>query len=128
MRIIAAVIFAFMLIGCAARLTPEQIAAADYGPKPENYQEIVKSLFAKSLFDPESARYEFQEPRRGYMQDEPPKFGWAVCGTVNAKNRFGGYAGRQAYFVLIHHGKIVGYEPPHRYNFALKTCERNRVP
>lgn len=128
LRIWFACLLAIISAGCAVRLTPEQIASADYGPKPENYQDIVKSLLTKSLFDPESARYEFQELRKGYMQGDPPKFGWAVCGTVNAKNRFGGYVGRQAYFVLIYHGTIVGYTPPHRYNYAIKTCEKNRLP
>jgi hypothetical protein len=37
-------------------------------------------------------------------------YGWAVCGTVNAKNRYGGYVGAQPFFVLIRDNQVVRRE------------------
>ena len=34
-------------------------------------------------------------------------YGWIECGTVNAKNRMGGYTGRASYFVTINRGRVV---------------------
>jgi hypothetical protein len=41
---------------------------------------------------------------------------WAVCGTVNAKNRFGGYVGQRPFMSMFDRGRIIGglidHEPP----------------
>ncbi|MDH5723695.1 MAG: hypothetical protein OEY94_10300 [Alphaproteobacteria bacterium] len=34
-------------------------------------------------------------------------FGWRVCGTVNSKNRFGGYTGSVPFVVLFKDGRIA---------------------
>lgn len=52
--------------------------------------EAVKRDLAKSLKDPESARF-------GTIHASDTKDGKIVCGFVNAKNSFGGYTGEKLF-------------------------------
>lgn len=83
-------------------------ANADYGPRPENYEELVKTWAEQNLKDPESARYNrISKPRKEFMiASLKPFFGWSVCADINAKNSYGGYTGAQTYWFLIRDGKI----------------------
>src|SRR5882724_775526 len=102
---------AILLPGCALNPTPEQLAAADFGPMPESYQQIIMTTFSQTLFDPYSAVYQFSAPSQGWSRTfNEFTYGWAVCGTLNAKNRFGGYVGATPFFVLIRHGQIMRRE------------------
>ena len=101
---------------CATEISQERILSADYGPPPsENYEAIIKERFSKVLIDPTSPIYEFDKPRKGYtkqssMYNTQERFGWRVCGTVNSKNRFGGYTGRIPFFVLFRGDTIVEFK------------------
>ena len=61
------------------------------------------------LIDPDSARIEWNEqPKPSDMS----KGGQAVSGylvnfTVNARNRFGSYTGKQKHSVLIRNGEVI---------------------
>ena len=113
----------FGFIGCAAPsrpLTDEELRylGTGPGPLPDNYQEIVTAYMDGVLIDPESARYSgWKGPVRGTARDLYGRhvIGWQVCADVNAKNRMGGYTGRQLHFFLIHGGKVVvkkgGHQP-----------------
>ena len=111
-RLCSIVVSAVLLYGCATQIPPEVIASADYGPPPpENYQELIRAEFAGILIDPTSPIYQFDEPRRGYTREAPmfntqQRFGWRVCGTVNSRNRFGGYVGSVPFFVLFQGNRI----------------------
>lgn len=55
----------------------------------------------KNLVDPNSAKIEWQgEPK---CNDD----GWLVNFTVNSRNRFGVYTGKQQHGVLIRNGEVV---------------------
>lgn len=89
-------------------LTPEQQAAIDakkaeikntidatidevkQGRLPKDYRNIVDEHISSMLNDPPSRRVAFTK--------EP--YGGLVCGTVNAKNQFGGY-GRPSWFYAL---------------------------
>lgn len=100
------------LAGCAVGPTADQIATADYGPPPgPDHQQLIKDWFAERLIDPTSPLYTFRRPVQAYIRKSPLygtelTFGWAVCGTVNAKNRMGGYTGRELFFTLIRNDQI----------------------
>lgn len=88
--VIAAVL---AIAGCQSTRSPEQIAAT-YKPftLPPAAIEAIKSGTAAALKDPESARFgEFRAVEDG------AKGVVTVCGTVNAKNSFGGYTGMQPF-------------------------------
>lgn len=109
------------------RPTPEQLAVADCGPYPDDWETIVKGYYSRVLFDPYSAVYQFSGlPQRGWaaaprMGGGPleellggyaPVFGWEVQGLVNAKNRFGAYVGARPFIVLIRNGQVVNAVGP----------------
>src|SRR6187399_1088799 len=82
---------------------------ARYGPFPTYYKEIVMQWLNTQLIDPDSARIEWSgEPKPSDMT----KGGAAVSGylvnfTVNARNRFGSYTGKQKHSVLIRNGEVI---------------------
>ena len=101
-----------LTISCAStsRPSPEQINSADCGPFPSNYQELIKGALNPSLLDPYSAIYSFAEPQKGWNNmGSEPIYGWTVCGTVNAKNRFGGYVGIRPFYSMINNGVVVRF-------------------
>ncbi len=106
--------------------TGAQLAAAEFGPPPSpNHQDQVRPLMDGILKDPESARYRFGTPQRGWfprhlfdtkVHGEPHKhghvFGWVVDFGVNEKNSYGGYAGEQAYSAFFVDGQLRGILQP----------------
>ncbi len=88
-------------------LTAVEIASADYGPPPpENYEELIKENIRGQLIDPTSPLFEIGSPVKGYTNrsnafNTQDMFGWQVCGTVNSKNRMGGYTGKVPFFALF---------------------------
>lgn len=89
-------------------IPPERISTADYGlPPPDNYQDLVKTEISRGLIDPTSPLLTFDKPpEKGYIMRSnflrvPEGFGWLVCGTVNSKNRYGGYVGAQPFLALM---------------------------
>lgn len=112
-RLFMFVLVPMQLAGCANTISEEAIRNADYGPPPPaGYQELIKADLARHLIDPTAPIYEFGEPAKGYTQESAvfnsqQQFGWKVCGAVNSKNRFGGYAGSAPFFVLFRDGQIV---------------------
>lgn len=100
------------ILGCAGFQSPQP--GADYGAYPSNYVDIVHEYFNQILKDPESARYRFDQPERGYMNHsliyggDVAWHGYLVKVDVNAKNSFGGYVGYTPYIVKIRDGKVIG--------------------
>ncbi|MGC2627201.1 MAG: hypothetical protein WA269_10215 [Candidatus Udaeobacter sp.] len=82
---------------------------ARYGPYPTYYKEIIMQWLNTQLIDPDSARIEWSgEPK----PSDTNKGGEAVSGylvnfTVNARNRFGSYTGKQKHSVLIRNGEVI---------------------
>ena len=117
--LLALVLMAAVLAGCASVPSPEQMAAADYGPEPtaEQFQAGVKAELAKSLFDPYSAQFSSWSPiQKGYLNHGFGRFtiGWYGTFYVNAKNRMGGYVGNTPGHAVFKHGVtevVVGRSP-----------------
>ena len=136
-RMAVSVLAALLAAGCATPISPKKLATADYGPPPPaNYEEIVKARFSRVLIDPTSPIYEIRRPHKGYTKqsslfDTQESFGWVVCGTVNSKNRMGGYTGGAPFFTLFKGGYIAEFVPGdtvERYSVAnasiRKACNR----
>ena len=82
---------------------------ARYGPYPTYYREIIMQWLNTQLIDPDSARIEWNEEPK---PSDVGKGGEAVSGylvnfTVNARNRFGYYTGKQKHSVLIRNGEVI---------------------
>ena len=80
-----------------------------YGPYPTDYKEIVMQWLNKQLINPESARIEWSgEPKAADLgKGGEHVYGYLVSFTVNARNRFGIYTGKQKHAVLIHNGEVI---------------------
>lgn len=65
----------------------------------------LRDQVARELYDPDSARFKdsnlfFTPAVSG--QDKDSQFGtYALCGSINAKNRYGGYVGYTLFFSMI---------------------------
>jgi hypothetical protein len=102
------------LASCASFPNAQQNASADHGPYPANYKEIVHNYIAKTFKDPYSVRdLEINKPTKGWFTGarifgEPSAYyGWEVIFTVNAKNSFGAYTGRQQIDLLVRDGQVI---------------------
>jgi len=95
-----------VLIGC---MTPSrsQLATADYGTYPTNYEQTVKNYFENVLKDPDSARYRFGSVQKGWSSDGLLGGGKKWYGYIVEVNGFGGYTGWESYRLLISPGDIV---------------------
>jgi hypothetical protein len=80
-----------------------------YGPYPANYKEIVTDWLQTQLIDPSSARIEWKgDPQPADLGKQGQHlYGYLVSFTVNARNRFGTYTGKQEHGALIRNGEVV---------------------
>jgi hypothetical protein len=90
----------------------QQASSADpalCGPFPTNYKEIVMAWLNEQLVDAPSARIEWQtEPKPVDLgKNGQHLYGYLVQFTVNARNRFGTFTGKQQHGALIKDGKVV---------------------
>ncbi|MGB5079713.1 MAG: hypothetical protein WBO23_03100, partial [Burkholderiales bacterium] len=102
---------AVLLADCQSPpLAPAELAALDYGPRPDHYEEIVREYLSARLEEPRFALLEFRAGPKPLYQKEAllreRRHGWAVCVTVTDKNRRGAY---DAYpmVIYIRDGKVV---------------------
>jgi hypothetical protein len=130
----AALIVLALLPGCQSPpLTSEQIAALDYGPRPENYEKIVREYLRSRLNDPDFALIEFKAgPARLYQKETVSRrrqYGWGVCVTVNERDPRGAYLGFDPMVVYIRGGKVVatngeGLERAFKLGYAKAQCKQ----
>jgi len=123
---------ATLIAGCKEPPTKQEVAAVDYGPRPENYEQIVRDYTAAKFPDPRTATIEFKAgPGQLYQQPtalRPLKYGWAVCAFYKDSFTVGAYGGFRPIVFFIRDGVIVGTnnEPGDDgigYRFAETDCK-----
>ena len=77
------------------REPPAIFQTAEDGKRPANYRKVADARIASILKDPDSRKVRF-----GAMP-----YGGLVCGTVNAKNSYGGYVGDQPFYAVFDRSK-----------------------
>lgn len=113
--VLSVIFFALALTGCSSIPRPgeEQLKTAFYGEPPslEIVEPDCRALLSRTLYDPGSLRLEVFRPVRGWYSDEAKgtRYGWLVLADVNARNRFGGYAGSREYVFFWSAGRWVTY-------------------
>ena len=99
------------LAACDTTVTKEEMATADYGPAPVNYQDEIKSYLSLRLTDPKQAIVEFRnEPKQLYQRGtgiRGEQYGWGLCVWVNDKNKAGAYEGFYPMTFIMRNEKIV---------------------
>lgn len=105
-------ILLLLIAGCVTPPSQKELDAADPGPYPHNFEEIVKGYFTPQLKDPESARYRIITPFQGYHRSiSSTKYGYITKVYINAKNGYGGYTGEKLWELLINNGNVVSAVP-----------------
>ncbi|HFY9996229.1 TPA: hypothetical protein ACIIU4_004354 [Citrobacter freundii] len=97
----SALIMCIALTGCVQPMTKAEVDRAVYEPLPADYQEQIKSTIELKLKDPDSAKYRFFDPKKGYTEGTR-HFGFVVPVGVNAKNSYGGYTGYKLYYFVYY--------------------------
>jgi len=100
------------LTGCQSPpLTREELAALDYGPRPEDHEKIVRDYLRTRLVEPDFALIEFKAGPKPLYQKETVlgerQYGWAVCVMINDKDRRGAYEGFYPMVLYIRDGNVV---------------------
>ncbi len=123
-----------ILAGCqSTQLSSEQIAALDYGPRPEGYEKIVLGFLRTRLSDPDFALIEFKAgPAPLYQRDtlsREPQHGWALCVMINDRDQRGVYPGFYPLVLYIRGGQVVatdggGLERAAGLRYAHAQCKR----
>jgi len=100
--------------GCSPGPEINAVREADIGNYPNDYEAILTKTIGSTLKDPYSAIFTFSRgPSKGGVRDMHGRvsdydfFGWVVCGTVNAKNSYGGYVGAVPFVAVIRYGKVT---------------------
>jgi hypothetical protein len=113
MRLLAAISIAVTLLaGCRSQpMSREELAALDYGSRPEGYEKIVRNYLRTRLMEPDFALIEFKAGPKPLYQKESVlrnrQYGWAVCVLINDKDRRGAYEGFYPMVLYIREGKVV---------------------
>jgi len=126
------------LAGCDTTVTKQEMETADYGPRPVNYQDEIKSYLSLRLTDPKDAVVDLRnEPKILYQRGtgiRGEQYGWGVCVWVNDKNKRGAYEGFYPMTFILRNEKIVAVNGgPDDANiigarYAREQCERLGAP
>lgn len=107
---------------CAEPIQPQGLSdSPDWGVVARQSVQMLKS----DLADPESAQIEWQSGFTwGFIK---PLIGrripvWIACGTINAKNRMGGYVGAQEMYAYVMQDGSVRASWP---RILQSTCDEN---
>ena len=108
LSLICAVGLGMTIAGALTAQTPSADTTR-YGPYPTSYKQIVMQWLNKQLIDPDSAHIEWNgDPKPTDVgKDSEAASGYLVNFTVNARNQFGSYTGKQKHSVLIRNGEII---------------------
>lgn len=106
------VIFTLSACGAAYKVDPAQITAvsAEAPPVRDTIIPIIESQLRSRLKDPQSAQFNWPNdfvPGQHQPLMAKPIYGWVTCGTVNARNGFGGYTGPQAVLVVVRNNQVL---------------------
>ena len=109
MRRFAPVVF-LVLAACQTGVSKEELASVNYGPKPERWQEEVKSYLGIRVPDAATLQLEFKNEPQQMVQKETAvrdrQWGWAACVVVD-ENHPRGYKGRYPMTFWFRDDKIV---------------------
>jgi hypothetical protein len=102
--------------------------AVDYGTKP-TYEEAVKigeAYIKHDLADPYSAHVEWPYDFVPFTEKIPlfkRTTGYVTCGTINAKNQYGGYVGERTFRIIIRDGQVADYVSDTNLNIVPSMCK-----
>lgn len=99
-----------VLAACAtSKPTHRDLANAEYGPYPNDYEKIIKGYLNRRLIDPQSIKdLNISSPQKSWAPTKGGmKYGYLCFVQYNSKNQLGGYAGLKRKVILINHRQVV---------------------
>lgn len=131
-------LLAMWVAACDTTVTKEEMATADYGPRPERWQDEIRNYLSLRLIDPKAAIVEFRAgPKILYQRGtvlRAEQYGWGVCVAVNDKDKTGAFQGFYLMSFILREEKIVHVNggPDDGAiigpNYARKQCEQLGAP
>jgi hypothetical protein len=131
-------LLAMAVAACDTTVTREEMATADYGPRPERWQDEIRNYLSIRLVDPKAAIVEFRAgPKMIYQRGtvlRGEQYGWGVCVAVNDKDQSGALQGSYPMSFVLREEKIVHVNggPDDGAiigpNYARKQCEQLGAP
>ena len=117
-------LFITLALGCAMPYqggpSAQELANADYGEPPTDYESKIKEYLNTNLFDPFTAHIEIGQLEKswwgnlgGLLATREIHYGWLVQTKVNAKNRIGGYVGWKIYCFYFRDGELKYVQQPY---------------
>ena len=111
-QIVIIIITATAQIGCALRTPiPPTAQELQFGrnavkpPSKEVARQAVRAFLSRDLKDPYSSKFVFLELKNSYFIEPrgsgTRKFGWFLCGVVNARNSYGAYVGNRMFMAYF---------------------------
>lgn len=102
----------FLILTISSSADSKEAAPIDYGAPIiwEEYKPIAERALLSHLIDPASAQisWPYGIARISTKVFFGPRIsGWLTCGTVNSKNRMGGYAGQSFFYVTVKDGQAI---------------------
>lgn len=126
MKITAIVLASLLLSACVNLPSPTQEKEADYGPFPQNYQDIAKEYLMSELRDPSTIEIgAISSPSKRWIGDKFTgiKYGFVVCVEVNSKNLLGKMSGFRTDAVLIRDNVVIDYINDGELLSGMKLCD-----
>jgi hypothetical protein len=108
----AALAIGLIALGNTPALADRAPVNHTYGPPPswDKFREIGETYVISQTIDPDSAKISWTGK---YFKGEhkpvllPRSYGYVSCGSVNAKNRMGGYTGASAFIVVVDYDRVL---------------------
>jgi len=132
--LVSALAVVVLVAACKAPPTKEETSAVDYGPKPENNEQLIRE-YMRTRVNMDGVIFEFKGgPKPLYQQDtvlRPLQYGWGVCVFVHDKRGSAFESYPMAFF--IRNGVIVATNGGPDDNligrrFALADCNELGTP
>jgi hypothetical protein len=127
-----------LVAACDTTVTKEEMATAEYGPRPEHWQDEIRNYLSLRLADPKEAKVEFRAgPKLLYQRGtvlRGEQYGWGVCVWVQDKDKAGDWQPTYPMSFVLREDRIVHVNggPDDGAiigpNYARKQCEQLGAP
>lgn len=127
-------IFAVAFLGGCASAFDKPSPNAYYGEAPALYEQSIPEALSLALKDPDSAKYKFLPPVKGYQNNglvyggRVTWIGYMVVTLVNAKNSMGGYTGYEPYTFYFSGEKVMSWHKGAPNSVLTHIVDSSTVP
>ena len=126
MKIITILLASLILSACVTLPGPTKEREADYGPFPQNHENVAREYLMSELRDPPTIEIgKISTPDKRWIGDKITgiKYGYLVCVEVNSKNLLGKMTGFRSDALLIRDDVVIHYIKDGKQISGMKLCD-----